>query len=281
MPARLHHELVAPDAPSTPSRWLLLAHGIYGAGGNWRSIARKVVAARPGWGVALVDLRQHGRSEGGAPPHTVAACAEDLVALAAALAAAGTPPAALAGHSFGGKVVLAARALAPAWLAQTWVLDASPGPRPGAAADPANTVRQVLELMEALPRGWPRREDFVAAIRAAGHPETLAQWLALNLVPAAGGAGLVLRLDLAAIRALLDDYYRVDLWPAVLDPTLPGRVEIVVGDRSATVSAADRARLAAAPAHVGVHHVDAGHWLHLDAPGAVVALLAAGLPADA
>src|SRR5205085_6580304 len=60
---------------------LLLTHGIYGAGSNWRSIARKLNERRPEWGVVLVDLRQHGRSEPGEPPHTIAACADDLRAL--------------------------------------------------------------------------------------------------------------------------------------------------------------------------------------------------------
>jgi pimeloyl-ACP methyl ester carboxylesterase len=276
VPARLHHELIG---RGEATRWLLLTHGIYGAGGNWRSIARKLVERQPAWGVVLVDLRHHGRSDGGAPPHTLAACAEDLLGLVATLAA--TPIRALAGHSFGGKVVLAARADAPRDLLQSWVLDSTPSPRPAAATDPHNSVRQVLELMEGMPPRWARRDEFVAAVRAAGHADGLAQWLALNLVPAASGEGLVLRLELAAIRAMLDDYYAQDLWSAVEDPALPGTVELVIADRSSTLSAADRARLAHPPAHVHVHHLDAGHWLHIEAGPAVVELLAAGLPTEA
>src|SRR5262249_44189189 len=191
VPARLHHERIA-RSETTPSRWLALTHGIYGAGSNWRGIARKLNERRPEWGVVLVDLRQHGRSEPGAPPHTIAACADDLRALCGELGGVE----AIAGHSFGGKVALATRPLvAPR---QTWVLDASPSARPGAAADtsiprgalpPApsaepvgspppvsspsssNTVMQVLELMERAPRGWARREDFVASVVRAGHDD--------------------------------------------------------------------------------------------------------------
>ncbi|HEV7554585.1 MAG TPA: alpha/beta fold hydrolase, partial [Kofleriaceae bacterium] len=75
MPVHLHHELVAGDRAA---KCFALTHGIYGAGHNWRSIARKLVERRPEWAVALVDLRHHGRSEGGTPPDTVAACADDL-----------------------------------------------------------------------------------------------------------------------------------------------------------------------------------------------------------
>ncbi|MGN6106957.1 MAG: alpha/beta fold hydrolase, partial [Kofleriaceae bacterium] len=177
MPARLHHERIAhSDAP--PARWLLLTHGIYGAGSNWRAIARKLTERRPDWGVVLVDLRQHGRSEAGEPPHTIAACADDLRALIEELAAAGTPIEAIAGHSFGGKVVLATRAVVR--VRQTWVLDASPSPWPDAMREPANSVVRVLELMERLPRTWARREDFVAAVEADGHDSGLAHWLAMN-----------------------------------------------------------------------------------------------------
>jgi pimeloyl-ACP methyl ester carboxylesterase len=272
VPARLYHERIA-RSEAAPARWLAMTHGIYGAGSNLRSIGRKLNERRPEWGVVLVDLRQHGRSEPGEPPHTIAACADDVRALIAWLSMRGDPVRAIAGHSFGGKVMLATRPVVD--VDQTWVLDASPSPRPGAAGDPGNTVARVLALMERSPRTWRSREEFVAAVVADGHDVGLARWLAMNLV--AGPAGeLVLRLDLAAVRAMLDDYYATDLWDALEAPG--GDVEFVVAERSTTVSAADRGRLAAAPPHVHVHQVAAGHWLHIDAPERVVDLLAAHLP---
>ena len=131
--------------------------------------------------------------------------------------------------------------------------------------------------MRRLPRAWARREDFVAAVEAAGHDAGLARWLAMNLVPGADGA-LANRLDLDALGALLDDYYATDLWAALEAPT-PGEVHVVIADRSSALTAADQGRLAAAPPHVHVHHLDAGHWLHIDAPAATVELFAAALPA--
>jgi pimeloyl-ACP methyl ester carboxylesterase len=281
VPARLYHERIA-SSGAAPARWLALTHGIYGAGSNWRSIARKLHERRPEWGVVLVDLRQHGRSEPGEPPHTIAACAEDLRALLVELGGVD----ALAGHSFGGKVALATRGLVAAAggpaprsagpaLRQTWVLDASPSARPGAAADPSNTVMRVLEVMERAPRGWARRDDFVAAVVRAGHEEGLARWLAMSLVPEPAGGTLALRFDFAALREMLADYHASDLWDALEAPD--GDVEVVVAERSSALSAADLGRLAAAPPHVHVHHVTAGHWLHIDAPAAVVDLFATRL----
>ncbi|HVK74228.1 MAG TPA: alpha/beta hydrolase [Kofleriaceae bacterium] len=275
MTARLHHDFVAGEAPRA---WLLMTHGIYGSGANWRSIARQVVARRPEWGAALVDLRLHGRSEPGDPPHTVGACADDLAALCDQLAAGGRPITVALGHSFGGKVVLALRTRRA--LAQTWVLDASPSARPGGWDAPDNSVRLVWEALRRHDRGWARRDDFVAALVADGLAAPLAHWLAMNLVPADGG-GLRLRLDLEAVHELLHDYYALDLWPAVEDPALPGALHVVVATRASALSTDDRARLAAPPpaARLHVHSIDAGHWLHLDAPAAVVDLLATGLPA--
>jgi pimeloyl-ACP methyl ester carboxylesterase len=267
VPARLYHERIA-RSDTTPASWLALTHGIYGAGSNWRSIARKLNERRPEWGVVLVDLRQHGRSESGEPPHTIAACAEDLRALVVELG----DVRAIAGHSFGGKVALATRGVGD--VGQTWVLDASPSRR-DPAADRSNTVVRVLELMERSPRTWARRDDFVAAVVGEGHDAGLARWLAMSLNPDPAG-GFVLRFDFAALREMLADYYATDLWDVLEAPG--GDVEVVVAERSPTISAADRGRLAAAPSHVHVHHVPAGHWLHIEAPALVVDLFASRLP---
>lgn len=245
---------------------MLLTHGIYGAGSNWRAIARKVSQQRTDYTVILVDLRNHGRSDGGERPHTLAACAEDIRSLSEQLGGVDV----LAGHSFGGKVMLQTRAVVR--VEQTWLFDSSPSPRPETTR---GSVVSVLELMERLPKTWASRDAFVSAVLAEGHPQGLAQWLGMNVV--AEGDGYTLRLDLAAVREMLQDYYAQDLWPIALDPAF-GDLELVIADRSDTLSAADRTRLASAPPHVHTHHVDAGHWLHIDAPGSVVDLLVHKLP---
>ena len=115
----------------------------------------------------------------------------------------------------------------------------------------------------------------MAALVAEGHDESLARWLAMSLHPDPSGA-LVLRFDFAALREMLADYRATDLWDALEAPG--GDVEVVAAERSSALSAADLGRLAAAPPHVHVHRVGAGHWLHIDAPAAIVELFAARLP---
>ena len=160
-------------------------------------------------------------------------------------------------------------------MIQTWMFDASPGARPDRAGDPSETVAQLLELMERLPKSWPKREAFVDAVVAAGHARSLAQWLAMNVV--ADGGAYVNRLDLAAIREMVSDYLAQDLWATALDPAL-GALELVIATRSKVVSAADRARVSPPPPHIHVDLIEAGHWLHIDAPEAIVELLVTKLP---
>ncbi len=263
MPARLHHERIA-RSDASPERWLLLTHGIFGTGANWRGIARKVTEQRREWGIVLVDLRLHGRSEDGAAPHTIESCAEDLRALVAELG----DITAIAGHSLGGKICAAARSRLS--LAQTWLLDSSPSSRPGALEDPHNSVLRVLGALEQLPKTWEKRDQLVAALVERGHDTALAQWLAMSLHPDAAGT-LTLRFDLPALRALLADYFATDEWAALDDPTL-GTVELVIADNSSVFTDDDKLRLARADQHVRAHHVNAGHWLHIEASAAVVEL---------
>src|SRR5262249_30264118 len=91
-----HALVTAPDA--APSRWMLVLHGILGAGANFRSFARRLAIACPDWGFVLADLRMHGQSQGAPPPHTIDAAAADLVRLTDAIE---RPISAVMGHSFG------------------------------------------------------------------------------------------------------------------------------------------------------------------------------------
>jgi esterase len=247
---------------------MLVLHGILGSGNNFATLARRLAAACPAWGFALVDLRMHGQSTGAPPPHTLAAAANDLAGVAAALDA---PVLGVMGHSFGGKVALAYAAEAP--LDQAWVLDASPGRRRGGAGP----VASILEMLRAMPAPLPSRERFVELVLARGHTRALADWLAMNVRRAPDGDGFRLRLDLDAIDALLASYLAADLWPVLEQPGPTRALHVVIAERSEVIDAADRARLAALAAQgdrVHAHLVaGAGHWVHAEAPDAVFALL--------
>ncbi len=269
---QLAHALVAPEG-APPRRWVVFLHGILGSGANWRGFAKQVLGACPGWGAALVDLRMHGASQGFAPPHTVAAAAADLAALALP-----GPAAAVVAHSFGGKVALAYAASAPTGLERAWVLDASPSARPSGRGS-EGTLR-VVEFLAGVAFPLPSRQAFLDAVVGAGFALPLAQWLAMNLRATEGGFGL--RVDLGAIRAMLDDYLATDLWPVLESP--PGRVgfHLVLGGRSNVFSPEDRAR-AEGLARAGRLELsvlpEADHWVHVDDPAGLFAAVVPGLRA--
>jgi pimeloyl-ACP methyl ester carboxylesterase len=263
----------------TPSQSLLVLHGILGSGQNLRSLAQRLIQADPTLEAVLVDLRLHGRSQGFEPPHTVAACAEDLQRLEQTLA---WPVSQVLGHSFGGKVALAYHALRPD-LTRVMLLDSSPGPR--SAEAPEQPVRgseqtfAILGLLAALPERFAQREDFLREVVARGQSRSIAEWLAMNL--ARVDDGYELRLDLRGIRALLADYFARDLWDVVADSR--ARLDVVIGGRSDVWSEADKQRFAALAARPGADlhtHVleQAGHWLHIDDPEGLRAALLGARP---
>ena len=93
-------------------------------------------------------------------------------------------------------------------------------------------------------------------------------WLAMNVRPLPNTSRFVFRIDIDGIRALLDDYFRIDLWD-VLERSDGPRVRLVVGGTSGVVDAADQARARAAP-HATVDLIEgAGHWVHVDSPDAL------------
>lgn len=260
--------------PPPGERTLFLLHGILGNRNNWRTFARRLVAALPGWTVVTLDHRHHGDSAGAPPPDTVAACADDLAALAGSL---GVRPRVTIGHSFGGKVVLSHAARHPEGLAQVWVLDAPPGA--GTRGGEDHEVVRVLRALRDVPMPVARRDDIVTALRARGLSQPLALWMTTNLGPAEGG-GYTFRFDLDGCERLLLDYFTVDGWPVLEAPRARPHIELVRAARSDRWDEATLARFDVLPAGVPtrLHTLpDAGHWLHADNPTGLLTMLVSGL----
>ena len=262
----LHTEPVVADGAS-PQRHLLVLHGVFGRGANWRLFARKVVRRRPDWGFVLVDLRGHGKSLGAPPPHGIDAMAADLLGV--------TVPegeiAGVVGHSLGGKVALAYAALRPGELDQVWVLDSQPG-LDDAQSSP---TMDVMELLETLPDVWEDRRAFSRAVETRGHTRPLASWLAMNL--RRQGSNYRLSMDLPVVRACLQDFFRRDLWPELARPDPRRRLHCVVAEQSFVWQLGDLERLDAVAGRnpqLCVHLLEgAGHWLQVDAPERLLELV--------
>jgi pimeloyl-ACP methyl ester carboxylesterase len=254
-----------------PKRWLQMLPGIFGSGRNWGSVARRLVRARPDWGVLLVDLRQHGASQGFPPPHTVAAAAGDL----GQLQDNGQPVAAILGHSFGGKVALTRAAQRPSSIEQVWIIDSTPAPHP-----PSGSAWSMLGVIRTLPDRFENRDAVVEALALQGVQRPVAQWMATNVEESENGYRW--RFDIDAIEQLLVDFFDTDLWSIVEDPPEGLEVHVVKAEESSVLSGAnlERADRATRNGRTFLHRVAGGHWVNADNPQALHALLIEYLPSS-
>ncbi len=257
-------------------------HGALGAGHNFRSFVRRLAAEKPQYRFVLVDLRNHGASQGASPPHTIEACVNDLLELAKEL---GVTPRAVIGHSFGGKVALTygrrlveSAAATPEYaqsLAQVWALDSDPGTQ---RPDPNHEVLRVLRALRTANGPFETRADAINALLAQNLSSGLANWLATNLDRRTHGYEW--RLDVDAIEELMADYFEEDLWPYLEAARGTPHHHLVVADRSDRWTGTMRERAARLPAEASVtlHELaDSGHWVHVDNPDGLLRIFVAHL----
>ena len=247
---------------------MLLLHGIYGAGRNWASVARTFVREQPTWGVMPVDLRQHGQTPLLPGPHTLEACATDLVTLARET---DTDIRGVLGHSFGGKVALVYASLADDPPDQVWVIDSTPDARA-----PSGSAWEMLSVLRASPGPFADRESVVSAVETAGFARPVAQWMATNAISRDGA--FEWRIDPGDMEELLNDFFRTDLWSSVERPPIGTETHIVKATESGilTPEAVERIReVGRVTGRVHLHEVAGGHWLNADNPEDLIATLVA------
>jgi esterase len=269
----LHVARLDPLPSGAPNRWMTFLHGILGSGANWRTFAKRFVAARPGWGAALVDLRYHGQSGPETKPDTLPMAAGDVLA---ALDASGIATNGIVGHSFGGKVALEVMRQRPRSFQRAFIVDSVPGARPTGRG--SESTLRIVELLKAMP-SLGSRADFNAWAAAHGVDKPTTDWLAMN-VRADDSGTFRFRVDLDGVSRLLEDYFARDSWDVIRDAAgdAASEVHLVAGGRSDAYDANSRTRaeqlVASHPKRVFFHMVEqAGHWVHVDAPDALLRIL--------
>jgi esterase len=260
-----HHRLIE---PSGAEKLAFVLHGALGSGQNFNRFIQKLAAQRPEYRYALVDLRHHGHSKGAPSPNTLAACAEDLVRLGGEL---GRAPDVVIGHSFGGKVALEYARQGASGLSQAWALDSVPGAQ---AESEGSEILRVISAVRAVPVPAASRRDVVEHLVGQGLSSGLAEWMATNLKRE--GERYTWLFDLDAIEELMRDYFRVDLWSFLEQPRERPELRLVVAERSDRWTAELRARARALPASTRVIYHElpsSGHWVHVDNPEGLLAML--------
>lgn len=232
-----------------------LLHGLFGAGRNLGVVQRRLA---PEFRVLALDLRNHGES-----PHAAgmsyAEMAEDV---AETLAEAGALPAALIGHSMGGKVAMRLALDQPDAVTRLAVMDIAPVPNP----PHFHNMAQAMLRMQ-LHAGMTRAEAD-ATLAPVVSDASLRAFLLQNLRL---GAHPAWRIGLQQITASLPV---IEGWETPPGAPFTKPVLFVAGARSDYIQQSHRPAIRALfPGARFVTIKDAGHWLHADNPAAVIAVL--------
>jgi len=235
-------------------------HGLLGAGQNFGAV-QKAIAAR-GHRVLALDLRNHGSS-----PHAATMSypemAEDVTET---LRAEGAWPAAVVGHSMGGKVAMALALSHGDGVERLVVADIAP------ITYPTPLFTQYVAAMRAIPLrpGLTRREADAALVETVPNP-ALRGFLLQNLLFAENPPRWRVALETIA-----REMPSIGGWP---DP--PGRYDgpvlVLAGDRSDYILPEHHARFRALFPAARFAAIPAGHWLHSENPLAFIAQVTAFL----
>ncbi len=212
----------------------------------------------PRFRAIALDLRNHGAS-----PHDPAMSYPLMAAdVRETLAAMGALPAALVGHSMGGKVAMRLALERPGDVRRLMVADIAPVRYP-------SHFGPMVRAMQALPlRPGMTRADAGAALAAVAPEPSMRAFLLQNLRFDATPSWRIGLDEIAAALPAIED------WPDPAGRTYPGPALFVAGARSDYVQPDARPAIRGLfPAARVVTLKDAGHWLHADNPegfGAIV-----------
>lgn len=244
-------------------RTTVLLHGFLGQGRNLRSLAQAWSAADSTRTFLLPDLTGHGASPALPPDADNLTVARDV--LDTVRAAGLRLPVELVGHSLGGRVSLACARLEPESVASVSLLDIAPSPIDTGQTESGAVLKKLLGAPD---RAADRRE-MRAVLLASGLSAPLVEWLLMNLTAAASG-GVTWRFDRRALAVFHKRANGQELWPIVEAREVAMRC--IRGARSQYVSDAQKARLEANGCPVATLE-GAGHYVHIDAPDALLAWL--------
>lgn len=229
---------------------LIIMHGLFGMGDNWRTIARMLEAE---FQCIVVDMRNHGRSPHD-PVMNFAVMTDDILELIEDL---GLEKVFLLGHSMGGKVAMQFALCYPEMVHKLIVVDIAPKHYPRHH----DTVIEAIESVD-LAMLKERADAENALARYLGNDQSTIQFLMKNLSRTPEG-GFEWKANMPVI---IDAYYHLmeEITPLA---AFHGPVLFVKGEKSRYISMDDLPYIHDLfPNAALVTIPDAGHWVHADTP---------------
>jgi len=249
------HVVAAGEGPP-----VALLHGLFGQSRNLGALQRRLAGS---YRTLALDLRNHGDSPH-VPGMRYPAMAEDVLET---LAARDALPAALIGHSMGGKTAMAAALARPEAVSRLLVADIAPV----AYRHGNHHIAEALLALRPTP-ALTRAEADTALAGAVGDPGVRA-FLLQNL---RFGVEAGWRIGLREIADAIPD---IEGWEAPPEGArYEGPALFVSGERSSYVLPESRPAIQALfPAARFVTVKGAGHWLHADNPEGFASIVEAFL----
>lgn len=228
---------------------VVILHGLFGSARNWTAIARRLAAHHR---VLTLDLRNHGRS-----PWAATMGIDEMAAdTASFLERHSLHPAALIGHSLGGKVAMRLALDQPGLVDRLVVVDVAPVTYTHSLGQYVDAMRRVR-----LDRAERRSEVDTQLAHTIDEPR-LRAFLLQNLVRE--GDRYRWRIDLEAIAHNLP---RLMAFPGGHGTSYEGPTLFLAGGRSHYVRASHRPTIEQLfPSAELTTIAEAGHDVHTDAP---------------
>jgi len=231
---------------------LLVLHGLFGSGSNWRSMARHLAATHT---VHIVDSRNHGSSPW-ADSMDYTEMADDVLMLMDRL---GLKQPAVMGHSMGGKTAMALALRHPQRVGRLLVVDVAPLSYVDTLTPFAHAMHSIDMLAAAT------RAEVQARLQESVPDPSVVPFLMQNLV--LQNDRFDWRINLLGVSAAMP---QLCSFPSSLLGAHYGRpVTVLAGERSDYVVERDGSSFLPMFTQVEVDVIaDAGHWLHADQPSA-------------
>jgi pimeloyl-ACP methyl ester carboxylesterase len=236
---------------------LLILHGLFGSGGNWRSVARELSATHR---VLCVDLRNHG----GSPWADSMAYADMAGDVLRVIEREGLVQSAVMGHSMGGKTAMALALLHPQAVGRLILADIAPV----VYADRLSPFAEAMRGIDLLTAG--SRGEIQQRLAGAVPDANVVPFLMQNLVSRDAQFGW--RINLAGIGAAIPTLSGFPDELRGLQYT--GPVQVIAGGRSDYVEHHDGRDYRPMFPKTRIDVIDsAGHWVHADEPQRFLALV--------